>query len=140
MNMRSISDMICDHKPVTIAKSETVKMACCRMRDCGVGAVLVTDKQNRLLGIFTGRDAVVRMLAEGRDPATTAISKVMTPSPKTLSPEMTAIDALRLMHDGGFRHIPITDQGKVTGLVSRGDFRGIERARLDDEVELWERL
>ena len=44
------------------------------------------------------------------------------------------------MQDGGFRHIPITDGGRVIGIVSKGDFRGLEQARLDEETELWERV
>ena len=47
----------------------------------------------------------------------------------------TAIEALRLMWDGGFRHIPIVDRGKLLGVVSRGDFKGTERDRLEEERE-----
>jgi CBS domain-containing protein len=44
------------------------------------------------------------------------------------------------MHDAGFRHIPIAEGGRLLGIVSLGDFHGLERARLDDETGLWERL
>ena len=48
--------------------------------------------------------------------------------------------ALRLMQDGGFRHVPIVDEGKVVGVVSKGDFRGVEQDRLDEESGIWERI
>ena len=50
------------------------------------------------------------------------------------------IDALRLMRDGGFRHVPVVDNGTLVGVVSRGDFRGLEQDRLDEETGLWERI
>jgi CBS domain-containing protein len=98
----------------------------------------VTDSHNRLLGIFTGRDAIGRIGAECMDPATTALSEAMTASPDTLGPDASAMDALRLMRDGGFRHVPLVRDGVLVGVVSRGDFRAMEHARLNDETGLWE--
>jgi CBS domain-containing protein len=138
--MRHMSEIIRDQRPLTFSARTTIKHACQAMRDRRVGAVLVTDKENRLLGIFTGRDAVCRVLAEGKDPAETTLAEVMTAEPSIMAPAQTAIDALRLMHDGGFRHVPIVANGKVVGVVSHGDFRGLETARLDEESGLWERL
>ena len=64
----------------------------------------------------------------------------MTPDPNTMPPGRTAIEALRLMEDGRYRHVPIIDDGKVVGIVSRFDFNGIELDRLDEETGLWERI
>jgi CBS domain-containing protein len=64
----------------------------------------------------------------------------MTPDPDTVSSDTTAIDALRLMQDGGYRHLPVVDSGRVLGVVSRRDFYGVEKLRLDDETALWERI
>lgn len=139
MTVRRISDMVHDKDPVTLLDSATVQDACRQMHARRVGAVLVTDKRHRLLGIFTGRGAVARVLAEGRDAATTPLRDVMTRQPTTLPPTMTAIDALRLMQDGGFRHVPIVDNGLLVGVISRGDVRGLEQARLDEETGLMER-
>jgi CBS domain-containing protein len=100
----------------------------------------VTGEGGQLLGIFTGRDAVGRVLAEGRNPAATTLGEVMTPDPDTMPPETSAIEALRLMWDGGFRHIPVVREGRILGLVSRGDFNGVEQDRLDEERDLWEHL
>ncbi|HXZ00431.1 MAG TPA: CBS domain-containing protein [Stellaceae bacterium] len=138
--MRRMSEIVRDQKPLTLSPRTTVKHACQGMRDRRVGAVLVTDRENRLLGIFTGRDAVCRVLAEGKDPAETTLSEVMTTNPRTMPPTASAIEALRLMQDGGYRHVPVVVGGKVVGVVSHGDFRGLETARLDEETGLWERI
>jgi CBS domain-containing protein len=110
------------------------------MRERRIGAVLVTEGDRRLLGIFTGRDAVHRVLAEGKSSARTKLAEVMTRDPSTMPPGKTAIEALRLMEDGRYRHVPIVDDGKVVGIVSRFDFSGIELDRLDEETGLWERI
>jgi CBS domain-containing protein len=100
----------------------------------------MTEGDAGLVGIFTGRDAISRVLAEGKDPAATTLAEVMTPGPDTMTPRHTAIEALRLMQDARCRHLPIVDEGRVVGIVSRGDFRGIEQDRLDAETGLWERI
>jgi CBS domain-containing protein len=134
-----MSDIVRNHDPVTMPPHSSVREACRHMRDRRVGAVLVIDG-GRLLGIFTGRDAVHRVLAEGKSPADTTLQEVMTPQPDTMPPGKMAIDALRLMEDRRYRHLPIVDDGKVVGIVSRFDFSGIELDRLDEETGLWERL
>jgi len=136
--MRKVSDIVRNQVPVTLPPDATVRDACQCMRDRRVG--LVTESDQRLLGIFTGRDAVHRVLAEGRSAARTKLAVVMTRDPDTMPPGKTAIDALRLMEDGRYRHVPIVDDGKVVGIVSRFDFSGVELDRLDEETGLWERI
>jgi CBS domain-containing protein len=138
--MRKMSDLVREQDPLMLPPSATVMEAARHMRERRVGAVLVTDHNASLLGIFTGRDAVDRVLAEGKDPAATALAEVMTPDPDTMARHHTAIEALRLMQDARCRHLPIVHEGKVVGIVSRGDFRGIEQDRLDEETGLWERI
>ena len=139
MTMRQMSEIVRNQQPLTLPASATVKQACQCMKERKVGAVLVTE-DDRLVGIFTGRDAVVRVLAEGKSASRTRLAEVMTPGPDTMPPGKTAIEALRLMQDGGFRHIPVVDEGKVVGVVSKGDFRGVEQDRLDEETGIWERI
>ena len=81
-----------------------------------------------------------RVVAEGRDFDETTVAEVMTPDPDTIGSDTMAIEALRLMQDGGYRHLPVVDDGRVLGVVSRRDFYGAEKARLDDETALWERI
>lgn len=140
MANRQLSDIIRRQRPVTVPVTATVQHACRLMRDNRIGAVLVTERDGRLAGLFTGRDAVGRVLAEALDPATTTVAAVMTVQPDTLKPDAHAIDALRLMQDGGYRHMPIVDGGNIVGIVSHGDFLGQERARLDVETGFWEIL
>jgi len=138
--MRKMSDIVRDQNPLMLRPDATVMQAARHMRDRRVGAVLVTDGDCELVGIFTGRDAVSRVLAEGKDPAATTLAQVMTYNPDTMTPSHTAIEALRLMQDACCRHLPIVHEGRVVGIVSRGDFRGIEQDRLDEETGLWERI
>lgn len=138
--MRKLSDVILEQRPLTMNETASVMAACERMRDGQAGSVLVTDDNGRLVGIFTGRDAVCRVVAAGRDAVTTRLADVMTAKPATMSPEQTAIDAMRLMWDGGFRHVPLVRNGKILGVVSRGDFKGVEHSRHEDERDLWEHM
>jgi len=140
MSERHMLDIVRDQNPLTLPPSATVKEACHHMNERRVGAVLVTDEDGALVGIFTGRDAICRVLALGKGAEETLLAEVMTRDPCCMPPGRSAIEALRLMQDGGFRHIPITEDGRLLGVVSRGDFRGLEKARLDDETRMFERL
>lgn len=138
MAQRKIGDVI-RRTPVTLPATATVQQACQEMHAQRIGAIMVTDAHGHLEGIFTGRDAV-RLLAEGRNPGHTRLEAVMTRTPEYMPPTHTALDALRLMHDGGFRHVPVVEQGRVIGLVSTMDFRALEHDRLDEETGFWERI
>lgn len=140
MAYRHMSDIVRDQNPLTLPPGTSVKDACDAMRKRRVGAVLVTEGDKRLVGIFTGRDAVCRVLADGKNPAKTTLDAVMTPDPDTMPPGKSAIDALRQMEASHYRHIPVVENGKVVGIVSRGDFKGVEIDRLDEETGLWERI
>jgi CBS domain-containing protein len=135
---RPMREVIVRREPVSLPPDASVAEACRAMRLHRIGAVLVTDEAGRLVGIFTGRDAVCRMLAEGRDAHATPLRAVMTARPVTLGPGVRASEALRLMHDSGFRHIPVVEGERLLGIVSRGDFHAAEVGRLEAETELWE--
>ena len=136
--LRNMCDVI-RRTPITLPPSATVQQACESMHQHRVGAIPVVNEQHHLLGIFTGRDAV-RLLAEGRSPAHTQLDLVMTRNPVHLPPGHNAMEALHVMHDGGFRHVPVVDHGRLVGIVSHGDFRHIEHAKLDEQTGIWERL
>ena len=135
MTNRKLAYIVKDQKPLMLATHDTVQHACRCMRERRAGSVLVIDEQQRLSGIFTGRDAV-RMLAEGKD--VTTLAQAMTPDPITIIPDSRAIDALRTMSDGGFRHLPVVENERIWGIVSRVDFKGAEIDQLDEEDHLWE--
>ena len=140
MPRRTLSDMIRRHDPATLPVTATVQMACRLMRDRRIGAILVTESDGRLAGLFTGRDAVGRVVAEALDPTTTTLGAVMTVEPDTLRPQAQAEDALRMMEAGGYRHLPIVEGRKIAGIVSRGDITCPEDATLDEDSGFQELL
>jgi CBS domain-containing protein len=120
-NSRTLGDIVKRRKPVTLPETASVQSACRLMRDRRIGSILVIGPEGRLAGLFTGRDAVCRVLAERLDPATTTLGAVMTLEPDSLPSDRRAIDALRMMNQGGYRHLPVVDSWRVVGIVSRGD-------------------
>ena len=139
MLRRIIPDVIGRRQVVHLGGQATARQAAKLMRKHNVGAVLIIEDET-LKGILTVNDMTYRVIAEGRDPDKTLLGQVMTPDPDSVSSDTTAIEALRLMQDCDYRHLPIVDGGRVMGLVSRRDFHGVEKARLDDETALWERI
>jgi CBS domain-containing protein len=85
-----------------------------------IGALIVMDGE-RLIGIFTERDALNKVLAGGLDPRNTKVSAVMTKDPYCIHPTTTVDDAMKLITKRRFRHLPIVDNGKVLAVVSSGD-------------------
>lgn len=138
MKNRRLGFIVRDQEPLLMRPTETVQKACEAMRERHVGSVLVVDEHERLLGIFTGRDGV-KLLAKGKTGRIT-LQDAMTANPVTVTPDQKAIDALRVMSDGGFRHVPVVQGGRIEGIVSRADFKGEELERLDEEEELAERI
>jgi len=114
-------------KFVTALPSATVREASEMMATKQVGAVLVVEK-GRLIGIFSERDVVFRVVAQGLDPAATPLSAVMTPDPKTAKPNNTFGWAMTIMHENGFRHMPVVEEGRPIGIVSA-------RSALDPDLE-----
>ena len=104
-------------KLVSAPPDASVDDAARLMKEGHVGAILVVE-QGRLIGIFTERDAVFRVLAARRDPLATRLCEVMTRDPVTVSPDESFGYALLLMHDNGFRHVPVVENGRPIGVVS----------------------
>jgi CBS domain-containing protein len=103
---------------VAVAPGDNVADAARRMRDGGVGAVLVVEGK-RLRGIFTERDVVERVVAEGRDPATTAVSEVHTAEPRTVPATAHVRECVGIIREGDFRHVPVVDaEGQPVGVIS----------------------
>ena len=114
-------------KLVTAPPETTVSQAAKLMAKKNVGAVMVVEGE-RLVGIFTERDVVIRVIARGRDTQATLLSDVMTTSPQTVDPDKTYGFALLMMHENGFRHVPVIENGKPIGIVS-------SRNALDPDLE-----
>lgn len=119
---------VMERKKLLVAPPETsVSKAARLMAKKNVGAVMVV-KNKRLVGIFTERDAVIRVIAKGRDTQTTALADVMTADPQTVSPEESFGHALLMMYENGFRHVPVLEDGMPIGIVSA-------RNALDPDLE-----
>jgi CBS domain-containing protein len=134
MPQRPIRSIIAKQKILTTTAEITVAEAARLMKKKSVGAVMVVKDNGRLAGIFTERDAVFRVLAEGRDPKTTRLSDVMTPHPQTIAPEKPFGHALMMMYDSGFRHVPVVEDGKPVGMVSARDALGPELQEFESEL------
>jgi len=114
-------------KLLTAAPETTVLEASRLMMKRNTGAVLVV-RQDQLIGIFTERDTVFRVIAQGRDPGTTTLAEVMTPSPRTVGPDKSFGYAMLQMHEVGCRHLPVVENGRAIGIVSA-------RNALDPDLE-----
>lgn len=104
-------------KFLTAAPETTVSQAARLMAAKNVGAIMVVANE-RLVGIFTERDVVFRVIAKGLDAKTTPLADVMTAAPKTLEPGKSYGHALVLMQENGFRHVPVLENGRPIGIIS----------------------
>lgn len=130
-----IPDVIHDQQLVCLAPDATVLSAATLMAERRIAAVLVTEG-DRLRGIFTERDITARVVAAGRDPERTTLAEVMTADPDTLGPDAQAIDALTLMEDRNYRHLPVAGaDGRVLGIISIRDLFAVVRDHLEDEIK-----
>ena len=114
-------------KLITAPPDTTVSKAVKLMARRKVGAVLVVDQES-LVGIFTERDAAFRVIAQDRDANVTRLADVMTPAPQTIDSRKSFGYALLVMHENGFRHLPVVENGKTVGIVSA-------RNALDPDLE-----
>jgi CBS domain-containing protein len=120
----------CDPKTSIVTNKATVAEAIHVMLACQVGAVAVVDESNRVTGIFTERDVLTKFALSGRDPAYTLTSELMTTPVHTASNEISPSEALTLMMDRNFRHLPIVDQqGTLLGMLS---LRGLLQHRTEE--------
>lgn len=140
MATRLIEDVISGRKLVSAAKNDTVRTACRLMADEKVGAMLVMDG-DKLAGIFTERDALVKVLVGNLDPDKTKLADVMVRNPQTVRAVQPIAFALLVMVEGGFRHVPVVnDDGKVVGMISSRDAMGEDFVRLERELDRRETL
>lgn len=134
MQRKIVPDIV---KPVDVASvkaDDTVLDAAKIMRDRKIAALIVVDDAGNLTGIVTERDVVFRLTANGKDPATTAISDIMTPNPDTLAPGDSASDALELMQTRNYRHLPVVEGNKCIAVVSVRDLFNSVKESLEESI------
>lgn len=122
---RSIRNIIEDQEIVSCPSETTVSDAALLMRQHKIGALMVVE-DSKLVGMFTERDALFRVVAEGRDTQTTRLAEVMTAHPQTIEPDKPFASALHMMHEGHYRHVPVVENGRPVGMVSARDALGTE--------------
>jgi CBS domain-containing protein len=133
MSPRLIKDVVKNQAILTMAPGASVREAARQMKLRRVGAVMVVEG-GKLVGIFTERDGLFRVLADGRDPEATTLAAVMTANPATITPDRKLGHALHMMNDSGFRHLPVVENGSPIGMVSIRDALGSELANFEREV------
>ena len=120
MSSRTVRAVVAGQRVVTATPDMTVEKAARLMHEHGVGALPVLEA-GRLVGIFTERDGLFRVLAEALPPRKTTLAAVMTRDPRTIHPDKPVRNALMMMHEGGYRHVPVVENGRLLGMVSARD-------------------
>jgi CBS domain-containing protein len=120
MPRQSIQSFLEDRTVVSLTSDVSVRQAAVVMAEHSIGAVPVLQR-DRLVGIFSERDLLVRVVARGLDPDSTTLDQVMTREPQTISAQDTLYDALEIMQTGGFRHLPVMSGERVSGMLSTRD-------------------
>ncbi len=122
MSERTIFQAMSRRHVLSLGPTASVHEAACVMTRANCGSVLVIDQGSQLLGIVTERDLMTRVLAKALDPNTTPVSKIMTPNPQCVRPELKVADAVLIMIERGFRHLPVMDDGgRIMGVFSVRD-------------------
>ena len=113
----------------------TVREAAGTMSQHNIGSIVVMDDNQNLLGIFTERDILNRVVAEDRNPAQTQIREVMTEDVIVVSGDTPRGDALNLMQEEHIRHLPVADEDELYGIVSLRDLLTFEREMQEFEIQ-----
>ena len=121
MAERTVFQSISRTHVVSLAPQASVRDAACVMTRANCGSVLVMELPDVLVGILTERDLMTRVLARGLDPDRTPVREVMTPNPICVPPETPVSDAVVLMIERGFRHLPLATEKKILGVFSMRD-------------------
>jgi CBS domain-containing protein len=122
MPERTVFQSMSQRHVISLEPTASVFDAACVMTRSASSSVLIIDAASALLGIVTERDLTTRVLARGLNPATTQAATVMTRSPRVITPETRVADAVLIMIERGFRHLPVVSQeGKILGVFSVRD-------------------
>jgi CBS domain-containing protein len=132
--MSTLRDLIQTRKVYSIEATRTVLEAARYMMEHAVGAVPVL-RNGDLVGILSERDIMNRVVAVGRTPGTTAVSEVMTANPRAVSIDESIEECLFIMHEFGFRHLPVLDGKDLKGLVSLRDVLMRQAAEIERQTQ-----
>lgn len=141
MAERTVFQSVPNKHVLSVGPQASVWEAACAMTRANCGSILVMEPPDRLLGILTERDLMTRVLARALDPKETAVSQVMTSHPQCVPPETKVPDALVIMLERGFRHLPIVGPDrKILGVFSIRDALPREIGAALDQAEFSEQV
>jgi CBS domain-containing protein len=135
MPNRTLRQVVDGQTLISALADTTVRAAAVAMANKKVGAILVVDDKGLLTGLFTERDVLNRVVAKGLDPDKTPLSAVMTENLLTATPDKPLAHALHMMFEGGFRHVPVVENGKPVGMVSARNALGLEICQFEKELK-----
>lgn len=133
MQRKIIPDVVSEQELTLLNERTTVREAVDHMARRHIGAVMIVH-DDKLIGIFTERDLLKRVVAPGLDPARVVLGEVMTRNPDTLAPDDEVHNALDLMSRRGYRHLPVVDDRRVIGMVSVRDLYSAVLHEMEDEI------
>jgi CBS domain-containing protein len=131
--MHSIYNLVKGRATHDVTEDRTVLEASRLMVEHNIGAVPVL-REGKLVGIFSERDLLKRVVAEGRSPTSTLVADVMTPDPLVVDPNETIEHCMVVMKQHNFRHLPVCDRGRLVGIVSLRDIMLHDLVAKDDEI------
>ncbi len=137
--MPSVADILGskDSKIVAVSPSMTVLEATQLMNQHRIGSVCVVDENSKLIGVFSERDVLTRIVASERDPKNTLVGEVMTAAPTTCDNMIELDDVAEMMRDRRVRHIPVIDDcGKVQGMISIGDLNAFRVSQQEAHIQM----
>jgi CBS domain-containing protein len=120
MTANTVRDVM-TRNPLSLPETASLSQAARAMRDSHIGVVLVTDSSDKLAGLVTDRDIVVRAIAEGQDPNHIPLSRILSKPEFKLEPDAPIDRAVKLMSEASVRRIPVVENGRCVGIVSLGD-------------------
>ena len=122
MSERTVFQSMSHKHVLSLGPNASVWEAACVMTKANCGSVLIIEPSGQMQGIVTERDLMTRVLAKALDPAKTLVSGVMTPHPQCISPDTKVADAVLIMIERGFRHLPVVGEGgHILGVFSVRD-------------------
>ena len=131
--MTTLRELVKDRRVYSVEATRTVLEAARYMMEHNVGAVPVL-RSGDLVGIFSERDIMNRVVAVGRTPGTTSVSEVMTANPRAVAADESIEECLFIMREFGFRHLPIVDGTQLRGLVSLRDVLMHQAAEIERQA------
>ena len=139
MQIQDLLDkVLINQRLVLIDDSSSSYEAAVMMLKNKCGALLVCDSKKQdgtLVGIVTERDLAFRVIPKGLDPKKTSVEKIMTKNVDTISPGKTTLDAIQVMKKKGFRHLPVTKDKKIIGILSMRDLYDFANNQLQDSLK-----